>query len=232
MVKTGHSGRGAAPVASNPPATKGEGMSSLTSPARLARNALRDFQGTRIGPEDAAFQSARTVYNALIDRRPALIAQCAGPDDVAAAAAFGRDQGLLVAVRGGGHNGAGFGTCDGGIIIDLSRLNDVEVDPHARTVRAGGGCTWGAVDRATHAHGLATPSGIISTTGVGGLTLGGGVGHLTRRFGLTVDNLLEADLVLATGERVHASADDHPDLFWAIRGGGGNFGIVTSFRFR
>ena len=148
----------------------------------------------------------------MIDKRPALIARCAGPDDVAKAVAFARDHDLPLAVRGGGHNGAGLGTCDDGVVIDLSPLNDVQVDPQARTVRVGGGCTWGEVDRATNEHGLATPSGIISTTGVGGLTLGGGLGHLTRKCGLAIDNLLEAELVLASGERVRASADENPDL--------------------
>ncbi len=145
---------------------------------------------------------------------------------------FAADHDLLLAVRGGGHNGAGLGTCEDGVVIDLSPIKQIEVDPEARTARVGGGCTWGEVDAATNEHGLATPSGIISTTGVGGLTLGGGMGHLTRKFGLSIDNLLEAEVVLASGEQVRASADEHPDLFWAIRGGGGNFGVVTSFLFR
>ena len=144
---------------------------------------------------------------------------------------FARRHGLPLAIRGGGHNGAGLGTVDDGVVADLSPMKSIEVDPGARTVRVGGGCTWGEVDAATGEHGLATPSGIISTTGVGGLTLGGGLGHLTRRFGLTIDNLLDADMVLATASRC-ASADEHPDLFWAMRGGGGNFGVVTSFMFR
>ncbi|HEX3361880.1 MAG TPA: FAD-binding oxidoreductase, partial [Solirubrobacterales bacterium] len=168
----------------------------------------------------------------MIDRRPALIARAADPEDVAAVVSFAGAHDLLLAVRGGAHNGAGLGTVDDGIVLDLSGLKSIEVDPGNRTVRVGGGCTWGEVDAATGEHGLACPSGIISTTGVGGLTLCGGLGHLTRRYGLTIDNLLEADVVLASGESVRASADENPDLFWAIRGGGGNFGVVTSFVFR
>src|SRR3954449_13201897 len=207
-------------------------MSSTTTPASTAREELGRFSGTLIGPEDAEYGQACEVFNAMIDKRPALIARCANPDDVAAAVGFARDQDLLLAVRGGGHNGAGLGTCDEGVVIDLSPMKDIEVDPDARTVRVGGGCTWGEVDAATNEQGLATPSGIISTTGVGGLTLGGGLGHLTRKCGLSIDNLLEAELVLASGELVRASEDENPDLFWAIRGGGGNFGVVTSFLFR
>jgi FAD/FMN-containing dehydrogenase len=207
-------------------------VSTLMTPSEAARRELAGFRGTLIGPDDAGYDEARKVYNAMIDKRPALIARCSGPDDVAKAVAFARDYGLPLAVRGGGHNGAGLGTSDGGVVVDLSGLKRIEVDPQARTVKVGGGCTWGEVDRATNQHGLATPSGIISTTGVGGLTLGGGLGHLTRKHGLSIDNLLEAELVLASGERVRASAQEHPDLFWAIRGGGGNFGVVTSFVFR
>jgi hypothetical protein len=208
-------------------------MSTSTTSADAARRELgSDFAGEVIGPDDAAYEEARQVYNAMIDRRPALIARCANPDDVASVVSFARDREALLAIRGGGHNGAGLGTVDDGIVIDLSLLKDIQVDPEARTVRVGGGCTWGEVDAATGEHGLATPSGIISTTGVGGLTLGGGLGHLTRKCGLAIDNLLEAEMVLASGEQVRASADENPDLYWAIRGGGGNFGVVTSFLFR
>jgi FAD/FMN-containing dehydrogenase len=212
---------------------EGDWMSTVTTAAEAARRDLGSaFGGELVGPEDAAYDEHRKVYNAMIDKRPALIARCSGPDDVAKVIAFARDRDLPLAVRGGGHNGAGLGTVDDGVVIDLSLLKDIHVDPQARTVRVGGGCTWGEVDRATNEHGLATPSGIISTTGVGGLTLGGGLGHLTRRHGLAIDNLLEAEMVLANGDRVRASADEHPDLYWAIRGGGGNFGVVTSFTFR
>jgi FAD/FMN-containing dehydrogenase len=207
-------------------------LSTVTAPVEAARRELAGFRGRLIGPEDADYDDARRIYNAMFDKRPGLIARCADAEDVAKAIAFARRQDLPLAVRGGGHNGAGLGTVDDGVVIDLSLLKDIEVDPQARTVRVGGGSTWGEVDRATGEHGLATPSGIISTTGVGGLTLGGGIGHLTRKYGLAIDNLLEAELVLANGDRVRASADEHPDLYWAIRGGGGNFGVVTSFLFR
>jgi len=203
-----------------------------STPAQAARRELADFTGELIAPEDSGYDQARAVYNAMIDRRPALIARCADADAVARVIGFARAHDLPLAVRGGGHHGAGLGTVDGGVVADLSPLKDIHVDPVARSVRVGGGCVWGEVDRATNPHGLATPSGIVSTTGVGGLTLGGGLGHLTRKCGLTIDNLLAADIVLADGRQVRASADENTDLFWAIRGGGGNFGVVTSFLFR
>jgi FAD/FMN-containing dehydrogenase len=207
-------------------------MSTSATPTNAARHEITGFQGQLIGPGDAGYDDARKLYNAMIDKRPALIARPTDSGDVAKAIAFADQHDLPLAIRGGGHNGAGLGSVDDGLVIDLSPLKDIEVDPQARTVRVGGGCTWGEVDGATNEHGLATPSGIISTTGVGGLTLGGGLGHLTRKYGLSIDNLLEAEMVLASGERVRASADEHPDLYWAIRGGGGNFGVVTSFLFR
>ena len=190
------------------------------------------FRGEIIQPTDAAYDSARKVYNGMIDKRPRLIARSVDVADVMAAVEYGRENKLLVAIRGGGHNGAGLGICDDGLVIDLSRMRSVRVDPEARAVRAEGGCVWGDVDHATHAFGMATPTGIISTTGVAGLTLGGGIGYLTRPYGLTIDNLLSVDMVLADGRFVTASADKHADLFWAVRGGGGNFGVVTSFQFR
>jgi FAD/FMN-containing dehydrogenase len=190
------------------------------------------FRGELIQAGDASYDEARRVYNAAIDRRPALIARAGDVADVIATVGFAREQALDLAIRGGGHNGAGLGTVDDGVVLDLSRMKGIRVDPVARTVRVEAGCTWGEVDHATHPFGLATPSGIISSTGVAGLTLGGGVGHLSRRYGLTIDNLLAADIVLADGSFLTASADEYPDLFWAIRGGGGNFGVVTSFLFR
>ena len=190
------------------------------------------LRGTLITPADAQYDDARRVYNGMIDRRPAAIARCADVADVIACVEFARSAGVALSILGGGHNAGGLGVVDDGLVIDMSRMKGVRVDPQARTVRVEPGCTWGDVDHATHAFGLATPSGIISTTGVGGLTLGGGMGHLTRKFGLTIDNLLEADVVLADGRLVTASETEYPDLFWALRGGGGNFGVVTSFLLR
>ncbi|HVN80961.1 MAG TPA: FAD-binding oxidoreductase [Terriglobia bacterium] len=190
------------------------------------------FRGELIQPTDAAYDSARKVYNGMIDKRPKLIARCVDVADVIAAVQFGRENEMLTAVRGGGHNGGGLGICDDGLVIDLSRMKGIRVDPSARTVGVEGGCVGADVDHATHAFGMATPSGTIGSTGVAGLTLGGGIGHLTRTYGLTIDNLLGADLVLADGSFVTASEKENPDLFWAIRGGGGNFGVVTSFLFR
>src|SRR6478672_7405581 len=190
------------------------------------------LRGEVIEPSDARYEEARKVYNAMISRKPRMIAFCADVADVITAVRFGRENGLLVSVRGGGHNAGGLGVCDDGLVIDLSRISYVHVDPASQTVRVGGGCTWADVDHATHAFGLAVPAGIISSTGVGGPTLGGGLGHLTRRHGLTIDNLLAADVVLADGRFVVASAEENADLFWAIRGGGGNFGVVTSFLFQ
>jgi len=190
------------------------------------------FRGGVIQAADAGYESACKVYNGMIRKRPLLIARCADVADVIAAVKFGAASGMLTAIRGGGHNGAGLGTCDDGLVIDLSPMKGVRVNPVERTVRVGAGCVWGDVDHATHAFGMATPSGFISTTGVAGLTLGGGIGYLTRRYGLTIDNLLSVDVVLADGSFVTANAQENSDLFWAVRGGGGNFGVVTSFEFR
>ncbi len=207
-----------------------------TSPVTLEETAVQDLvsrlRGALLRPSDAGYEEACRVYNGMINKRPALIARCVDVADVIAAVNFARDQKLPLAVRGGGHNGPGLGTCDDGLVIDLSGMKGVHVDPVARTARVAGGCTWGDVDHAAHPFGLATPSGFVSTTGVGGLTLGGGTGYLSRTYGLTIDNLLGVDMVLADGSFVTANAQEHPDLFWAVRGGGGNFGVVTSFLFQ
>jgi FAD/FMN-containing dehydrogenase len=191
-----------------------------------------NLRGELIQPGDAGYSEACKVYNGMINKKPALIAKCADAGDVITAVNFGRDNNIIIAVRGGGHNGGGLGTVDDGLVIDLSPIKYARVDTKEKTVRVGGGSTWGDVDHATHALGYAVPCGIISTTGVGGLTLGGGVGHLTRKYGLAIDNLLEADVVLADGSFVTANSNENADLYWAIRGGGGNFGIVTSFLFK
>ena len=190
------------------------------------------LHGEVTGPDDAGYDAARAVYNGMIDKRPAAIVRARDVNDVISTIEVARAQGLPLAVRCGGHNGAGLGTVDNGIVLDLSPMSEVTVDPAARMVRVQGGATLGALDGATHEHGLAVPAGIISTTGVGGLTLGGGVGHLTRGCGLTIDNLVSAEVVLADGSVVTADTEREKDLFWALRGGGGNFGVVTSFSFR
>jgi FAD/FMN-containing dehydrogenase len=189
------------------------------------------FRGDLITPDHQGYDAARAVWNGTVERRPRLIARCSGTADVVAAVRFARDGDLEIAVRGGGHNVAGTAVCDDGIVIDLSAMRSVSVDPVERTALVQGGALWGDVDHETQAHGLATTGGIVSHTGVGGLSLGGGIGWLMRKHGLTVDNLVEAEVVTAEGETVRASANDHPDLFWALRGGGGNFGVVCSFRF-
>jgi FAD/FMN-containing dehydrogenase len=190
------------------------------------------LRGQVVAPSDADYNSVRALYNGMIDKRPRLIARCVDAADVITALNFGREEGLVIAMRGGGHNGPGLGSCDDGLVIDLSLMKSVRVDPESGSVRVDAGCTSGDVDHATHSFGLAVPFGIVSTTGVAGLTLGGGTGYLTRKYGLTVDNLLEADVVLADGSFVTASPIQHADLFWGLRGGGGNFGVVTSFLFR
>jgi FAD/FMN-containing dehydrogenase len=201
----------------------------MTTPATMS---IRGFRGTVITPDDDAYDDARAVWNAAVDRRPRLIARCSGTADVAAAVRYARDHDLQIAVRGGGHNVAGTAVCDDGIVIDLSAMRAVSVDPVERAALVQGGALWGDVDHETQAHGLATTGGIVSHTGVGGVSLGGGIGWLMRKQGLTVDNLLEAEVVTAEGDVIRASAEDHPDLFWALRGGGGNFGVVSTFRFR
>jgi FAD/FMN-containing dehydrogenase len=190
------------------------------------------LRGELILAGDPHYNDARKLYNAMIDKKPAAITRCVDAADVIACVNHARTNGILLAIRGGGHNGPGLGSCDGGLVIDLSRMRNVRVDPSARTAQVAGGGVWGDVDHATHAFGLAAPSGFISSTGVGGLTLGGGIGHLSRKHGLTIDNLLSVDMVLADGSFVTADDRQNQDLFWAVRGGGGNFGVVTSFTFR
>jgi FAD/FMN-containing dehydrogenase len=207
-------------------------VSTTASPADAARRELTGFAGELIGPADASYDDARVLYNAMIDKHPAVIARPTDAAGVSALVGFARSHDLPLAIRGGGHNGGGLGSVDDGVVCDLAALKSIAVDPATRTVRVGGGSLLGQVDAATHEHGLAIPSGVISTTGVAGLTLGGGIGHLTRQYGLTIDSLLEVQVVLADGQLVTASADENTDLFWAVRGGGGNFGVVTEFRFQ
>jgi FAD/FMN-containing dehydrogenase len=202
----------------------------------LNETSIQNFRATIRGgiiePQDKGYDDARKVYNAMISKRPRMIVRCADVADVIRSVNFARENNILLAIRGGGHNAGGLGICDDGLVIDLSLIKYTRVDPQAKTVVVGGGCTWGDVDHATHVFGMATPSGILTTTGVGGLTTGGGIGYLTRNYGLTIDNLLSVDMVLADGSFVTANANQHKDLFWAIRGGGGNFGVVTAFTFK
>jgi FAD/FMN-containing dehydrogenase len=189
-------------------------------------------QGQTIVPGDAAYEEARKVYNGMIDRRPAVVVRCTDAADVMATVQFAAEAGKDLSVRGGSHSVPGFGTNDGGVVIDLATMNGVRVDPHARTARAEGGCTWGGFNHATYAFGMATTGGIIASTGIAGLTLGGGIGYLTRAFGLSCDNLISADVVTADGRFLVASKREYEDLFWALQGGGGNFGVVTSFQYQ
>ncbi|MCZ0962472.1 FAD-binding oxidoreductase [Paracoccus benzoatiresistens] len=194
---------------------------------------LRDrVRGDVIGPEDAGFEEARKVHNGMIDKRPAVIVRAVNARDAMTTVNFARDNGLALSVRGGGHSGPGFGTNDGGVVLDFARMRGVRVDPRTKTARAEGGATWGDFNAATHAFGLATTGGIISTTGIAGLTLGGGIGYLSRGHGLSLDNLISADVVTADGNMVIANEEENADLFWAIRGGGGNFGVCTSMEYK
>lgn len=192
----------------------------------------REFAGQLVQPEDAEYEHARLVWNGTIDKHPALVACCRATGDVVAAIRFAREEGHVIAVRGGGHSFAGFSSCDAGIVMDLSRMSTIRVDAESRVAEVQGGATWGAFDAAAATYGLATTGGLVSSTGVAGLTLGGGIGWLMRKHGLSCDNLLAVELVTAQGDSIRASADENPELFWALRGGGGNFGIVTSFEFR
>lgn len=209
---------------------------SVQTETMLPSDVLAEFRSTMAGAvltaADAHYDEARQIWNGMIDKRPALIARCQGVADVIEAVNFARTHDLIIAVRGGGHNVAGTALCDGGLVIDLSQMNAVWVDPEARTVRAQGGATWADVDRETQVFGLATPGGNVAATGIAGLTLGGGYGHLRRKHGMTIDNVLSVDIVTADGECLRASEQENVDLFWGLRGGGGNFGIVTSFEYR
>ena len=209
-------------------------MKNLQQPIteKLTENLRKQLKGTLITPNDTSYDETRKVYNAMIDKHPGAIAMCSDVNDVKVAVDFGRNNNLLVAIRGGGHNGGGLGLCDGGLVIDLSGLKSISVNTENNTVKVGGGCIWNEVDTTTHEYGLAIPSGMVSSTGVGGLTLGGGVGYLARKYGLTIDNLLGAEMILADGSIVSANQNENPDLFWAIRGGGGNFGVITEFTFQ
>src|SRR5215471_7959070 len=199
---------------------------------RDLRELSKTLSGGLLTSGDAGYDDARMVWNRMIDRRPALIVRCAGVDDVVAALRFARDRDLLISIKGGGHNVTGYAVCAGGLMLDLSAMCGARVDAERRVVVVGAGATWKDVDRATQCHGLATVGGIVSSTGVAGLTLGGGHGWLMRKHGLACDNLVAAEVVTADGARLRASAHEHPELFWGLRGGGGNFGIVTSFEFR
>ncbi|MFD7282271.1 FAD-binding oxidoreductase [Streptomyces sp. NPDC059862] len=201
-------------------------------PGSLVDEFASRLRGQLIRPGDPGYEPARELWNGMIDRRPALVARCDGDEDVAAAVSFARDNELSLAVRGGGHGVAGHALCDGGLVIDLSQMTGVDVDPEGRTARAQGGCTLGDLDRETQRHGLATPLGVVSATGIAGLTLSGGIGWLRRKHGLSCDNLVSARVVTADGNLLAASESENEDLFWAIRGGGGNFGVVTSFEYR
>ncbi len=209
-------------------------ISAKTKPASFEAIARLEasLRGDLVTPAHPAYDDVRALYNGMIDKRPALIARCLDVADVIAAVDFARDNDVALAIRGGGHHGAGLSSVDDGIMLDLSLMKGIRVDPVARTVRVEPGCLTAEIDHATHAFGLATPTGTIGSTGIAGLTLGGGIGHLSRQHGLTIDNLLAADVVLADGSLVTATEDEHPDLFWGLRGGGGNFGVVTSFLFR
>jgi len=207
-------------------------METIMSNSTEIKKFKTSLRGELIERGDPRYDNIRKLYNGMVDKRPLLIARCVNVADVISAVHFGRDQKLLVAIRGGGHNGPGLGSCDDGLLIDLSTMKGVHVDPETRTVRAEPGCTQGDMDHASHAFGLAVPAGIVSTTGIAGLTLGGGHGYLSRKYGLTIDNLLETNVVLADGRFVKANSSQHQDLFWALRGGGGNFGVVTSFVYR